>query len=392
MISGFLQRKKSIGQLNLFSSSRSSNRGSTVSMSRSGSRQGEGALSPAPADSPRASTDKVVEVGKSPEVTRSPLTANAAMSPRLPREKVNADLPHPVAPVGLPVSAEKEGEAKGESIPESVSAPAGIEDPVVVAEEVKVEVVEEKVEVVAEKEEVKEEVVEEVKVIESVVIAEETVIKAEEEVSAADAVIAEEPKVEVPAAEAEVPVVEVAAEEPVVVEVDPIPVEEAAAPAPETPEDPAENPYSKDNKYSLATPPANEHQQKMMELLWADSLFSMLCQGLERKDLSKALAPIHDHCLLLVMTTDVPHMGIEAKKTMYYGWKEVRNWLNECFSKNAQLRLTASKLTGTNFRSDAGCLELEYPEEGVYSGSVKGSMEDYLIKSLTFVLSEYDEI
>ncbi|KAI9329607.1 hypothetical protein BDR26DRAFT_872193 [Obelidium mucronatum] len=87
------------------------------------------------------------------------------------------------------------------------------------------------------------------------------------------------------------------------------------------------NPYSRDNQYG-PNKPMNSHQLRMADLLWADSLMATMCAGFEEKDLAKCLAPFHDHCMLVVSTSAVPRLGKEKKRVIYYGWKEVQNWVN----------------------------------------------------------------
>ncbi|KAJ3063624.1 hypothetical protein HDU98_000572 [Podochytrium sp. JEL0797] len=150
-----------------------------------------------------------------------------------------------------------------------------------------------------------------------------------------------------------------------------------------------QNPYNKNNKYGPHIS-MNAHQIRMAELLWADTLVTdMLCRGFETKDLGLSMASFHDHCMLIVTTVDVPRLGIEGKRTIYYGWRDIRGWVQDCFDRDVKLRLD-SKLTGSIFRSDPGALEFEVAE-GIYSGSLKGSLEDYLIKTVTIFLSEFDE-
>ncbi|KAJ3066331.1 hypothetical protein HDU98_010373 [Podochytrium sp. JEL0797] len=150
-----------------------------------------------------------------------------------------------------------------------------------------------------------------------------------------------------------------------------------------------QNPYNKNNKYGRHVS-MNAHQIRMAELLWADTLVSeMLCRGFEEKDVGLCMAAFHDHCMLIVSTVDVPRLGIEGKRTIYYGWRDIRGWVQDCFDRDVKLRLD-SKLTGTIFRSDPGALEMEVAE-GIYSGSLKGSLEDYLVKTMTIFLSEFDE-
>ncbi|KAJ3029643.1 UNVERIFIED_CONTAM: hypothetical protein HDU68_011547 [Siphonaria sp. JEL0065] len=148
------------------------------------------------------------------------------------------------------------------------------------------------------------------------------------------------------------------------------------------------NPYSLDNQYGPGKP-MSSHQVRMAELLWADTLMSRMCQGFEEKDLGKCLSPFHDYCMLVVSTSAVPRLGKEKKRVIYYGWKEVQNWVTECFEKDVKVRVE-SKLTGLTFRSDPGALEFE-TAEGVFSGSLKGSMEDYLVKTISMILTEFDE-
>ncbi|KAJ3342436.1 hypothetical protein HDU83_006091 [Entophlyctis luteolus] len=104
----------------------------------------------------------------------------------------------------------------------------------------------------------------------------------------------------------------------------------ATATTPATPATPTdENPYNKNNKYS-ASAPLNAHQQRMAELLWADSLVQeMICAGFREGSIEKVMAAFHDHCLLVVVTSAVPQLGLEATRKMFYGWQEIMQWAQD---------------------------------------------------------------
>ncbi|KAJ3083867.1 hypothetical protein HK100_009391, partial [Physocladia obscura] len=159
------------------------------------------------------------------------------------------------------------------------------------------------------------------------------------------------------------------------------------------PENPAngESPYNKNNKYSISELSSlNAHQQRMIDLTWADSLINeIFCTGFNLSDYKMVMAAFHNHCMLVIVTAAVPRLGIDAKRVMYYGWKEIRDWVKETIEKGGKFTLD-SKLTGTVFRANPGSLEFE-TQDGIYSGSLKGTMEDCLIKSLTLTFLEYDE-
>ncbi|KAJ3091207.1 hypothetical protein HK100_007249, partial [Physocladia obscura] len=99
------------------------------------------------------------------------------------------------------------------------------------------------------------------------------------------------------------------------------------------PDNPANNesPYNKNNKYSISELSSlNAHQQRMIDLTWADSLVNdMFCAGFSQSDYKMVMAAFHNHCMLVIVTAAVPRIGIDANRVMYYGWKEIRNWVKE---------------------------------------------------------------
>ncbi|KAJ3113065.1 hypothetical protein HK100_002101, partial [Physocladia obscura] len=119
--------------------------------------------------------------------------------------------------------------------------------------------------------------------------------------------------------------------------------------ADDDPENPTngESPYNKNNKYSISDLSSlNAHQQRMIDLTWADSLVNdMFCAGFNQADYRMVMAAFHNHCMLVIVTAAVPRLSMEANRVMYYGWKEIRDWVKGNYASKVTVQIVKQEIT-----------------------------------------------